>query len=1013
MRNLAHTLVSMLLCMGWGLALADTGLAQSPATSRGSAVAKRPYGISVRTPWTTSKIIGSPEPPPPYKAERAFPQLTFDHPLLMTQVPGTNRLLVAQEGGKIFTFPNDQACAKADLFIDMDAEYAPLCKVKGNKAIEWVYGLAFHPKFEENRYVYICFVFEIPYSRFNPVPGTRVSRFRVTDTDPPRVDPASELPIIEWKKDGHNGGSLVFGPDGYLYVGTGDGGGATPPDYLNTGQSIDDLLSSILRIDVNKTEGKRNYAIPADNPFVNVKGARGEIWAYGLRNPWRMSFDRANGNFWVGDVGWEAWEMVYKIERGGNYGWSVMEGPQPARIDAKRGPTPILPPTAQHSHSEAASVTGGFVYYGKRLPGLNGMYVYGDYETGKMWALRYQDNKVTELKEIADTKVHITSFGEDIDEQIYFVGYEGTIHRLVKSEGADRSRDFPRKLSQTGLFASVPDQKPAPGVVPFSINAQMWSDGASAERWVALPGKEAARLDGQSPPFPTGGVLAKTLSLPTVDGRRPVETQVLHFDGQVWRGYSYAWNDEATDATLVGSQGTTRTLKIADSANPGGVRTQTWHFGSRAECVRCHNNWAQYRLAFTLSQLNRNRQYESGVVDNQLRTLAHIGLVQLPPHTVTAIKKAEESAPAPRSSAVDLVFSTLPRFADPHDGNANIEARARAYLHVNCAHCHRYGGGGTASFQLQHELPASGTGIIDRLPAQGSFGLDDAKIVASGYPQKSVLLYRMSKLGGGRMPHIASDVVDVDGVRLVRNWIGKLPKPLSVEADALKKLAVPGWPSDQRAALLTTLLSNPTGAMSLLESLDGGALPQPVVQEAIAKGCGHEDSRIRDLFERFLTEEARPRRLGTQINPQALLAVKGDAARGRELFNGLASLSCRNCHQVGKAGGHAGPALDQIGKKYSRAQILESILEPSKTIDEKYITHLVVTTDGVPYTGVLTERNAEGIVLRDAADKSIKLRHAEIEELTRQRQSLMPDGLLGELTAQQAADLLSYLESCK
>jgi putative heme-binding domain-containing protein len=258
----------------------------------------------------------------------------------------------------------------------------------------------------------------------------------------------------------------------------------------------------------------------------------------------------------------------------------------------------------------------------------------------------------------------------------------------------------------------------------------------------------------------------------------------------------------------------------------------------------------------------------------------------------------------------------------------------------------------------------------------------------------------MAKLGGGRMPHIASDMVDAEGVRLIRDWIRQLP---------LEPTLKPEPPADFVAANL----SMPTGAMKVLEAIDSGRESPRAVKEAVAKGSRHDDSRIRDLFERFVPEENRPRRLGPQINPQALLAVAGDAARGRALFTGLASLSCRNCHQVGGTGGQAGPALDQIGKKYNRAQLLESILEPSKTIEEKYVTYQVVTTDGVPLTGVVTERTAEGIVLRDAENKMVRLKHAEIEESTRQRQSLMPEGALSELTAQQAADLLSFLETCK
>ena len=160
---------------------------------------------------------------------------------------------------------------------------------------------------------------------------------------------------------GHNGAHLQFGPDGCLYISTGDGGQSFPPDGRNTGQDISDLLAAILRIDVDHPDPGKLYSIPADNPFVSTAGARGEIWAYGLRNPWKICFDPADGSLWVGDVGWEMWEMIYRIERGGNYGWSIVEG-QPSRCtpSGKRGPTPILPPTVEHDHTEARSITGGY-----------------------------------------------------------------------------------------------------------------------------------------------------------------------------------------------------------------------------------------------------------------------------------------------------------------------------------------------------------------------------------------------------------------------------------------------------------------------------------------------------------------------------------------------------------------------------------------------------------------------------------------------------------------------------
>ena len=182
--------------------------------------------------------------------------------------------------------------------------------------------------------------------------GTRISRFTVTKTDPPRIDPDSEEIVITFEGGGHNGGDLHFGPDGMLYISTGDGGNPNPPDPLNTGQDCSDLLSSVLRIDVDRRDNGKNYAVPKDNPFVGMKDVRPEIWAYGFRNPWRMGFDRKTGDLWLGDVGWELWEMVHKVEKGGNYGWSIMEGPQPIKPTQKIGPTPIRRAMIELPHTD-------------------------------------------------------------------------------------------------------------------------------------------------------------------------------------------------------------------------------------------------------------------------------------------------------------------------------------------------------------------------------------------------------------------------------------------------------------------------------------------------------------------------------------------------------------------------------------------------------------------------------------------------------------------------------------
>ncbi len=278
------------------------------------------------------------------------------------------------------------------------------------------YGLVCHPEFDRNRYIYVCYVLK------NDVPdGSVVARFTVSRTDPPVIDPRSEKVILKFWSGGHNGGCLVFGNEGYLYVSTGDGAGPSPPDTKLTGQDCSDLLSSILRIDVDHADPGKAYRVPVDNPFVNVPDVRPEIWAFGFRNPWKMSVDRATGDLWVGDVGWELWELIDKVERGGNYGWSVMEGPQPVHVEGRRGPSPILPPTKAHPHSEAASITGGYVYRGTRLPELAGAYIYGDFQTGTVWGLRYQGGTVSWQNELARTPLHLVAFGETHGGELYLV----------------------------------------------------------------------------------------------------------------------------------------------------------------------------------------------------------------------------------------------------------------------------------------------------------------------------------------------------------------------------------------------------------------------------------------------------------------------------------------------------------------------------------------------------------------------------------------------------------------
>jgi glucose/arabinose dehydrogenase len=249
-----------------------------------------------------------------------------------------------------------------------------------------------------------------------------ISSFRVSEDDPDRADPKSEVEIMRIKQPfwNHNGGTILFGPDGYLYVGLGDGGSAKDP--FGNGQNLGTLLGSILRIDVDRKEKGRNYAIPKDNPFVNRAGARPEIYAYGIRNVWRMAFDPVTKKLWAGDVGQDLWEEINIIVKGGNYGWNVREGKHPFGPSSAKQRKDMIDPIWEYHHSIGKSITGGHVYRGKRVPQLAGRYVYADYVSGKIWALTYNERtgRVTANREIPGNKMPIITFGEDEAGEIYF-----------------------------------------------------------------------------------------------------------------------------------------------------------------------------------------------------------------------------------------------------------------------------------------------------------------------------------------------------------------------------------------------------------------------------------------------------------------------------------------------------------------------------------------------------------------------------------------------------------------
>jgi len=769
-----------------------------------------------------------------------------------------------------------------------------------------------------------------------------------------------------------------------LYISTGDAGNPNPPDPFNTGQDISDLLSSILRIDVDHKDDGRNYSVPKDNPFVGMADARPEVWAYGFRNPWRMSFDRETGELFVGDVGWELWESVHRIEKGGNYGWSAMEGPQPIKTD-KIGPTPIQPALIELPHTIACSVTGGLVYRGKKFPELRGAYLFGDWETRRLWAARFEGDRTKEMPEIARPSVRFVAFGENHDGELYFLDQDrGTLHTLEKNVDGNKAEDFPTTLSTTGLFASVKDHKPADGVTQFTVNSRQWHDGATADHWVAFPGESSATLYtiGKPKPgfvdwhnfrmhFPKDAVLMRTLAL---NGTR-LETQLLHYDGVDWRAYTYAWSDDQADAELVPADG-------AEKEVGTGEHRRLWQFQSRSQCMSCHSNQSEYALAFLPEQLNRAGPDGR----NQLVALTEAGFIR---------RAGGDGKPLPSFDTASAARE--PKITDPTDESQPREDRARGYLHANCGHCHSDHGGGSVPLRLQFTTSMEAMNAVDLRPSRGDFGLSDARIIKPGDPYASTLYFRMAKFGRDRMPHIGSDRPDEAGLKLVEEWIASLKE----STDATN--------SEGDRETSDPLLGTPKSALQVARRLGRGELDGAERDAVLAAATKLPNGPIRDLFEGYLpSDEKVGRKLGSNPRPKTILSLTGDAQRGEKLFWSQA-VNCGKCHRVGDQGIAVGPELSTIGKLRSQADLLESMLTPSRRIEPKYANYLAQTADGRSLTGLLVKRDEKTVVLRDGEGKDVILAAEDVEQLQPSRASLMPDGQMAGLTAQDAADLLEYL----
>ncbi|MBX3221042.1 MAG: PQQ-dependent sugar dehydrogenase [Labilithrix sp.] len=708
-----------------------------------------------RPPTSTGGVIG---------LTPAFPNMDFDGKAIgvvrsRRGASGPLRWFVVERDGKIWTFVDDKASKdglaadgvtavpRAELFFTLPVTPSGLQGEGG------LLGVAFDPDFglrDDAGFVYL---------HYTTFPENNVWRFRIGGA-PGGFTIASSERIFTTPSGGTNhwGGDLKFGPDGYLYVALGDGGnGYREADA----QKLSWMRGKILRIDPRSVA--TGYAVPPNNPFGGASrcdnldlatltartDACPEVFAYGFRNPWRITFDRETGDLWLGDVGTRK-EEIDLVRSGKNYGWSVCDGVIGTGCPPANAASTMIAPVAQYREFSmgAASVTGGYVYRGSALgTALRGAYIFSDFYSGQLFVIDQPYANVAEPFAVTKTYEHplaadypnapkfrvldgatvpmVVTFAEDENAELLAVTFgagKGQGVLRLSPPGAPVADTIPSLLSKTGCVDPNDPTKPAPGVIPYELNAPFWSDGADKTRFFALPdGKTIGIGPGGDWDLPNESVTMKHFRL----GGKLIETRlfVRHLDGG-WAGYTYVWNDAQTDAVKANPVGETRA-----------VGAETWSYPSRARCTSCHTREAGGTLGLETRQLNRNVVYAATGRDaNQIDTLAHIGMF----------------AAAPGKAA------TLPAFVAPF-GDGPLETRARVYLHANCSSCHR----GDRRPALEIDKTLAETGLCD-----------DPALIVPGDPAASRLVTLLESPDlTVRMPKNAGNVIDAAGVKLVSDWI--------------------------------------------------------------------------------------------------------------------------------------------------------------------------------------------------------------------------------------------------
>lgn len=697
-------------------------------------------GLDTRPANPTCLAGDSPSAAPIYS--NVFTQIWSYKPFDLRQSPGDpSRWYFITRDGRLYTFVAPDGVPQ--LVLDIRDRIGVLNSSNAYStggSEQWgLVGFALHPNFATDGRVFLLFTGR----QANETASTSYVVSYTSSGDGTSFDRQTAKTILSLTQAtdsvNHHFGNVVFGPAGLLFIGSGDGG------HGGMAQNCNDLRGKILRLDINTTDA---YKIPSANPFASNSACRGEVYAMGLRNPWRFSFDSQTNALWVADVGAGSAEEVDQVVSGGNYGWPIYEGFE-CKLTAQCGSPGLQPPLYAYPHgNQGLAIIGGYVYHGSAIPSLQGSYVFSLWGEQELLALRQSPTTGGwNAQTLATGTANYSSHFVDRDGEMYSItGYQPNpvVRKLVPDPSQSPDTNIPAVLSATGCVDAANPRNVVSGAIPYSVNSPLWSDGATKRRWAALPdgSKITITSDGDFK-FPINSVLIKEFSL----GGKPVETRLLkyHTNG-TWAGYTYAWRSDLSDADLVTADG-------MDGPTIPGTTTKWW-YPSRAQCMVCHTEAANYALGPEIAQLNRispNPYPQSGRQGNELATWAGIGLF---------------------STSLSAPVAQLPALVDPSDTTAALALRARSYLHANCAGCHRSGGPTRAAIDLRYWVPPSQMNACNTPPVVSDLGVTGAMPIVPQQTFKSLIYLRMTRRDANQMPPLGTRLVDRNiGEIVTRYWI--------------------------------------------------------------------------------------------------------------------------------------------------------------------------------------------------------------------------------------------------